>query len=148
MLFANIMKNNSDTPTTINSNYVDGVSLTHGNPRQHIWTFAAALDRQHDNINMNSKCPCLFDVDPFAPPPFVGEDYFCDAGNEEFMDGEYGLQTDPLWNGTDCLCCNSDNPPWFYKQLPQSTTDDIEMRVCKDGSGENIGITEIEIYIQ
>ena len=31
--------------TFINSTYVDGVSLTHGNPREHIWTFAAALDR-------------------------------------------------------------------------------------------------------
>ena len=32
---------------TIEGNYVDGVSLTHGHPRhprQHIWTFAAALD--------------------------------------------------------------------------------------------------------
>ena len=28
---------------TINDIYVDGVSLTHGNPRQHIWTFAASL---------------------------------------------------------------------------------------------------------
>ena len=54
----------------------------------------------------------------------MGEDYFCDAGNEEFMTGETGLQTDPLWDGTDCLCCVSDNPPWFYKQLPQPTTDD------------------------
>ena len=36
---------NTDT-TTIDSNYVDGISLTHGNPRQHIWTFAAALDRK------------------------------------------------------------------------------------------------------
>ena len=33
--------------TTINSNYVDGVSLTHGDPRKHIWTFAAALDRSY-----------------------------------------------------------------------------------------------------
>ena len=77
------------------------------------------------------------------PPPFVGEDYFCDAGNEEFMTGETCLQTDPLWDGTDCLCC--DNPPWFYKQLPQPTTDDFEMSEITD---ENIGIQEIEIYIQ
>ena len=35
--------------TTINSTYVDGVSITHGNPREHIWTFAAALDR-NDNL--------------------------------------------------------------------------------------------------
>ena len=138
---------NRDT-ATIDSNYVAGISLTHGtSPRQHIWTFAAALDRNDDMMGLRSShCPCQFDVDPFDPPPFVGEDYFCDAGNEEFMTGENDLQTDPLWDGTDCLCCN--NPPWFYKQLPQPTTDDIEMRVCKDGSGENIAITEIEIYVQ
>ena len=79
----------------------------------------------------------------------MGEDYFCDAGNEEFMAGVTGLHTNPLWNGTDCLCC--DNPPWFYKQLPQPTTDDIEMRVCRNedsGTNENIGMQEIEIYIQ
>ena len=133
---------------TINSTYVDGISLTHGNPRQHIWTFAAALDR-NDNVTgeRSSHCPCRFDVNPFDPPPFVGEDYFCDAGNVEFMTGETGLQTDPLWDGTDCLCCA--NPPWFYKQLPQPTTDDIEMRVCRDeGDNEDIGLQEIEIYIQ
>ena len=137
--------------TFINSTYVDGVSLTYGDPREHIWTFAAALDR-NDTLTRaegrSSHCPCRFGVDRFDPPPFVGEDYFCDAGNEEFMTGETGLQTDPLWEGTNCLCCVSDNPPWFYKQLPQPTTDDIQMRVCKDEIKENIAITEIEIYVQ
>jgi hypothetical protein len=28
----------------IDGNYVDGVSLTHGNPKHHLWTFAASLD--------------------------------------------------------------------------------------------------------
>ena len=86
MLFANFMKNR-DT-ATIDSNYVAGISLTHGfSPRQHIWTFAAALDRNDDMMGLRSShCPCQFDVNPFKPPPFVGEDYFCDAGNEEFMD--------------------------------------------------------------
>ena len=143
---------NNQGTTTVNSSYVDGVSLTHGNPREHIWTFAAALDR-NDSLTegRSSHCPCRFDVNPFEPPPFVGEDYFCDAGNEEFMTGETGLQTDPLWDdGTGCLCCTSDNPPWFYKQLPQPTDDDIEMRVCKDESddNENIAIAEVEIYVQ
>ena len=27
----------------INAAYVDGVSLTHGTPHNHIWTFAAAI---------------------------------------------------------------------------------------------------------
>ena len=136
--------------TDLDSNYVAGVSLTHGtSPRKHIWTFAAALDR-NDNVMgpRNSHCPCRFDVNPFEPPPFVGEDYFCDAGNEEYMEDDSGLQTDPLWDRTDCLCCVSDNPPWFYKQLPQPTTDDIEMRVCKEEDSENIAITEVEIYVQ
>ena len=135
-------------PDTIDSTYVDGVSLTHGNPREHIWTFAAGLDRNGNVIGLRSSyCPCRLDVDYHDPPPFVGEDYFCDAGNVEFMTGETGLETDPLWDGTDCLCCA--NPPWFYRQLPQPTTDDIEMRVCRDeGNEENIGIQEIEIYIQ
>ena len=134
---------------SIESAYVDGVSLTHGNPREHIWTFAAALDR-NDNLTgqRSSHCPCRFEVNPFVPPPFVGEDYFCDAGNEDFMKNETGFQNDPLWYRTNCLCCVSDNPPWFYKQLPQPTTDDIEMRVCRDESDENIAITEIEIYVQ
>ena len=133
--------------TTIDSDYVTGVSLTHGtSPRQHIWTFAAALDKAGNVTSRSSHCPCQFEEDPPMPPPFVGEDYFCDAGNEEFMTGEVGLQTDPLWDGTDCLCC--DNPPWFYKQLPQPTTDRIEMRVCKKEDDENIGITEVEIYVQ
>ena len=99
------------------------VSLTHGtSPRKHIWTFAAALDRSFDereseNSYLPNFCPCQTNSEP---PPFVGENYFCDAGNEEFMTGESGLQPKPLWDGTDCLCC--DNPPWFYKQLPQPTT--------------------------
>ena len=141
---------NEDT-TTIDSAYVDGVSLTYGNPREHIWTFVAALDRNDNLTEARSRhCPCRFEVKPFYPPPFVGEDYFCDAGNEEFVTGETGLQIDPLWDdSTGCLCCTSDNPPWFYKQLPQSTDDDIEMRVCKDESddNENIAVAEVEIYV-
>ena len=45
---------NSPNPA-IDSNYVDGVSLTHGHtPRNHIWTFAAALD---ENASGNI-CEC------------------------------------------------------------------------------------------
>ena len=57
----------------INSAYVDGhgVSLTHGNPRQHIWTFAAAgrMDRTCDDCRDETR------------PASVGNDLFCDSGN-------------------------------------------------------------------
>ena len=35
---------NADEEQTIDGPYVDGISLTHGSPRQHIWTFANAVD--------------------------------------------------------------------------------------------------------
>ena len=80
-------------------------------------------------------------------PSFLGEDYTSVmlAMKSSWM-MKLASRLTLLWDGADCLCCN--NPPWFYKQLPQPTTDDIEMRVCKDGSDENIAITEIEIYVQ
>jgi len=107
---------------TIESNYVDGVSLTHGDPRQHIWTFAAH----------QSMCNCQ--EPPSSVVGDVGDDYFCGT-------------TSPLWDGASC---SLNNPPWFYRQLPQPTTDAIEMRLCRDeeASNENIGIQTIEIYVQ
>ena len=61
---------------------------------------------------------------------------------------------DPLWDGAGCgplnTCCSFNNPPWFYKELPQPTTDDIEMRVCRNqpANDEDIAIDIIEVYVQ
>ena len=54
-----------------------------------------------------------------------------------------------LWNGCNG-CCTPNTPPWFYKQLEPSTTDAIEMRVCRDESDDNedIAIEIVEIYVQ
>ena len=130
----------------INSAYVDGVSITHGNPRQHIWTFAAAGrgDRICD--------PCRDETRPVS----VGNDFFCDTGNPRSSSATSGTfhSDNPLWDGDECVadneCCPTDNPPYFLKTLPQPTTDDIEMRVCRnEGRGnEDIAIETVEIYVQ
>ena len=74
-----------------------------------------------------------------------------------FCDGVSGLgrntceNTRPLWNGGNCTnCASSDNPPWFYRQLQDHTTDDIEMRVCRDerAGNEDVAIEAFEFYIQ
>ena len=46
--------------TTIDSAYVDGVSITHGpaSSRQHIWTFAAALYEQDRRYKTQWNCAC------------------------------------------------------------------------------------------
>ena len=61
---------------------------------------------------------------------------------------------DPLWDGSGCgptsSCCGFNNPPRFCKQLPQPTTDEIEMRVCVDvpTSNEDVALETVEIYVQ
>ena len=60
----------------IHSSYVDGVSLTHGTRRHHIWTFMAAHAEKED-----SGCPCARTTDPIKTPPYITDDYTCESGN-------------------------------------------------------------------
>ena len=137
---------------TIDTNYVDGVSLTHGeSPRQHIWTFVGALD---ETLRSAESCSCTRPEIPYtgSVPSFVGEDYFCDTGSRDAHQHIF-YPDDPLWDGQGCggtsTCCEFNNPPWFCKQLPQQTTDDIELRICGDQSltDEDTPIEQVEIYI-
>ena len=57
--------------TTIDGAYVAGVSLTHGSPRQHIWTFAAGA---RETLSAVDACPCDASID-IRIPGFVGTDY-------------------------------------------------------------------------
>ena len=139
----------SHPSSTIDDTYVDGVSLTYGNPRQHIWTFANALQ---EGTSITDQCPCTTSR---ASPPFVGNDYFCETGvppNQTCCPHMF-YADDPLWDGQGCgpmsSCeCTFNNPPWFCKQLPQSTNADLEVRLCSyaRATNENTPIELIEIY--
>ena len=137
--------------TTIDVPYVDGISLTHGSPRQHIWSFAAGI-QEATSLHATSRCPCAGASG--VVPPFVGQDYFCDSGVRDQV--TYGITylQDPLWDGQGCgaysSCCTFNSPPWFCKQLPQATTDDIELRMCGDHfvTDEATPLELVEIYIQ
>ena len=129
----------------------DGVSLT--NPTHHIWTFVAA----HDEVSSHpaNNCPCTNTntaSQASQPPAFVGNDYFCDTGSSGGAAWEVFYGDDPLWDGAGCgplnTCCSFNNPPWFYKQLPQPTTSDIEMTACRNGNDEDIAIETVKIYVQ
>ncbi len=136
-----------------NSRYdADGINLVYGSPRQHIWTFVSA---QSEVGNPPSNCPCTNinqTISTRIPPAFVGDDYFCDTGSQGTAINNLFYGDDPLWDGAGCgplnTCCTFNNPPWFYKELPESTTDDIEMQVCRDGNDENIAIEMVDIYIR
>ena len=141
--------------TTIDGAYVDGISLTHSRPRQHIWTFAAGLSE--GNPILSNVCPCDATA-TIRTPPFMGNDYFCESGVNEPWDWDRHRRTlhsnDPLWDGENCLssstCCSLHNPPYFVKQLPTPTTDDIEARIClsSPSHNENIAVELVELYVQ
>ena len=88
------------------------------------------------------------------PPDFVDDDYFCDTGASGTFNHRTFYSADPLWDGAGCgplnTCCTFNNPPWFFKQLPQPTTDDIEMRVCTDQerNDEDMVVEVVDIYVQ
>ena len=143
---------NQVSETTIDSNYVDGVSLTHGqSPRQHIWTYVAAADES----GTHGDCPCTRPDLTYTGeiPSFIGQNYFCDTGSRDAHQYIF-YPNDPLWDGQGCggtsTCCEFNNPPWFCKQLPQPTTDDIELRLCGNQltSDEDTPIEQVEIYIR
>ena len=122
---------------SINAAYLDGISVTHGLPRQHIWSFANGV------LGTRHRCPCDNADRRFAPlpPAFVGNNYFCD--------GDYD---GALWDGMDCTspCCTFNSPPWFNVTLPTSTTDDIEVRICSDQNvvNEATFLRLMEFYVQ
>ena len=109
---------NRGSQQPIGGPYVDGVSLTYGNPRQHIWTFAVPI--QEDYSAQAALCPCNGNS-AVHTPSYVGNDYFCETGvptGENFIDGHF-FAGDPLWDGQGCgptsTCCTFNNPPWFCK---------------------------------
>ena len=123
--------------------------MTHGSPRNHIWTFAAGYSKNYSYTYAN--CPCAAPYPGPAAPPFVGEKYFCASGNIGPYESQWYLD-DPLWDSQGCAsgstCCDRGGP-WFSTTLSQEVSNDIEMRMCLHHSSvyENIGVDQLEILI-
>ena len=118
---------------TLEGNYVDGVSLTYGrSPRSHIWTFAASI-----NINSDGCLVC-----DRERPGYIGREYSCELLPRCTS---YDPSPSHLWDEYQCV-----GGSVFYRQLTQHTTDDIEMRVCRDQErgGEDVLLTFVDIYVQ
>ena len=141
---------------TLNTFYVEGVSVTHGlSPRQHIWTFATGYDEQ--NTQPSSTCPCVTgSTNANNIPSSVGQNYFCESGLTQYpgSNGPFFSNGDPLWDGQGCgptsSCCTFNSPPWFNVQLLSSTTDDIEVRLCDNSLPQfsDSPIQLIELYVK
>ena len=122
------------SPCTIDSPYVDGLSITLSTrPRKHIWTYS---------------------MGGASPPTFVGDNYYCETGNNigPKYDGIYIHDT--LWDGQQChgegpRCCGIPGMPWFCTTLDEPTSSPIEVRWCTDQilADEDIPIEILELFI-
>ena len=136
---------------SIDNVYVDGASITYGSaPRKHIWTYAAGRNL----LTGSSRCPCNTGS-VLHPPPFVGSDYYCETGdNDDTCCESILFSNDTLWDGQQCPgleapCCTHPNMPWFKKTLSETTTEDIELRVCatQSSSSEDTPLELIELFV-
>ena len=136
---------------TIDTYYVDGVSITHGSSRRHLWTYANGLSELHGYEQW--RCPCARSDpnDRSDVPTFVGENFYCESG---FSGTTYHVGVvweDPLWDGQNCVapgnkCC--ERYGWFHCDVP-SSTDDIELRICANQAiyNEDTLINHYEFWV-
>ena len=120
--FVSIFGSRPTNFTDLNSNYLDGVSIsTNG---QHVWSFAAG-------------CNCLNTTNK---PTIIGQDYTC--GGVQAAENDY---YEFLWPSQQC----GKNATWFHKILSPTTTD-IKVRICRDQmrGDEDLAIKTLELYIK
>jgi hypothetical protein len=135
----------------INKGYMDGVSITHGSPRHHIWSFVGSYS---EIIAYRSACPCA-NSRAAQPQSFVGSNYYCESGSPNQAWHGRVFPNDKLWDGEQCshegTCCTGTNtPPWFSVNLGSPTIDDIEVRIMGSESttNEDTPIELLDIYVQ
>ena len=137
-----------DDGQTLEGYYVVGLSITHGTPRCHIWTFAAGVS--NDAHSYSYQCPCGI-YQGRAAPGIVGEKYHCESGWDGVTPFNQWHLSDPLWDSRGCpvgsTCCDRGGP-WFNATLTEEVSDDIEVRWCVQDEGDRaIGVDQLEIFV-
>ena len=146
-----------DNSITLDDDFLDGLTISVGYPRTHIWSFAASQTEGGEGGDTIYSCPCARTDVPTngVVPPFVEDNYFCEAGLENVWASNGVLYVDdPLWDGENCppnsSCCQLNNPPWFCRDLGREFRNDFEVRLCGDEErgNEDIALEIIELYVQ
>ena len=120
------------------------MSITHGDPRNHVWTYAAAY-----GTNSPYTCPEIGSAET-KQPEFVGKNYICVVADQLVPQSANKLYDIPLF--TTVGNCVGDCPDelTFCVTLHQATSDDLEVRICTDQSksDEDVFIKSYDFYVQ
>ena len=138
--------------SSIDKPYLDGISITRGSPKQHVWSYIIGVQENYLPDDLRYICPCN-NASLMQVPSYVGSDYYCESGCPGMLDFFTIHFQDVLWDGQQCglietACCAPPNQPWFHKILDAPSNDDIEIRLCidQDTSNENTLVSLYEIY--
>ena len=139
------------TNRNIDQIYLDGISITRGSPRNHVWSYVGAWT---ESERVRNLCPCRYSG-ANQPPAFVGDNYYCESANpdRQFIYDQV-FPNDKLWDGLQCehegTCCITKSPPWFSVDLTNPTSDDIEVRICGNEStaNEDTPVELLELFFQ
>ena len=136
---------------SIDAPYIDGVSITIGKPRKHVWSYATGFSKAHNIKSIN--CPCA--KYPGAKPPiYVQRHYYCESGSTGYTSLSAFHGSDPLWDGRGCPagddCCSTLGAPWFYRHFTEPESGAVEVRICRDEvySNEATLLEQVELYVQ
>ena len=134
----------------IDDAYVDGLSITIGSPRKHVWTFASGNNDNNTasvDVNLSSDefaCPCAA-IPGLSPFAFVHDNYYCESGSDGGGHVDNIYMSDALWDGSQCdgagdNCCAEAGQPWFYRKFPFAYQSNVEARICADEGYNNEGV--------
>ena len=132
--------------------YLDGISITYGYPRKHLFSLAVGVTTT-SSIPKGGNCPCS-KYPGRAAPAFVRDHYYCDSGNQgNPISAIKYFPNDTLWDGEGCSseysCCSQPGMPYFYRSFPILVNEDIEVRLMADEaySNEAILVGTMELYV-
>ena len=138
--------------------YTDGVTITHGSPVHHIWSYVAGLLENPQDVEYTGNiCPCVYPTGDSrrASRNEIGDNYYCESGLHKTpslnWDTSDPFWNDPLWDGAGCPsgnnCCQHNG--WFHRDIT-NTTDNIDVHLCLDEGPDNedVYIDIVEIYVR
>ena len=138
---------------TIDNLYVDGVSITYGSaPRKHIWTYANGQGSHI--VPMKLIALAIMQVVTFhlillAVTTTVRLVLMAFTHVVIYGLIHCGTGSNVLVRRLPAACAHP-NMPWFNKTLSETTTEDIELRVCahKSIKSEDTPLQVIELFVQ
>jgi hypothetical protein len=136
---------------SIDDNYVDGLSITQGAPRRHLFTYAHGATDPF--TEQPSSCPC---AGGHLPPAFVGASFRCEAprraADPNDLSSRFYDFDDILFDGAtidDAVCVDApESEPAFYVTSTVASADDVELRLLSDQatSNEDTAIVQLELW--